>query len=64
MRSPTTCTGASVPAVMVTQFLSPTDRALRPWDTVLIAVNALFVGAATTADLPFGKAEFEPFANR
>lgn len=47
--------------VMVTQLLFPTDRTPRPWDNVLIVVNALFVGAAITANLAFEKAEFDPF---
>ncbi|MFF4902778.1 hypothetical protein [Streptomyces sp. NPDC001068] len=47
--------------VMAVQFLFPTDRAPRPWDTVLLAVNALFIGAGITANLAFEKALFDPF---
>ncbi|GAA3478280.1 hypothetical protein [Streptomyces yanii] len=47
--------------VMLTQSLFPTDRAPRPWDNVLITVNALFIGAGITADPAFEKAGFDPF---
>ncbi|WP_308429091.1 hypothetical protein [Streptomyces brasiliensis] len=47
--------------LMVTQLLFPTDRAPRPWDNVLITVNALFIGAGITANLAFEKAGFDPF---
>ncbi|GGM18458.1 hypothetical protein GCM10010129_73300 [Streptomyces fumigatiscleroticus] len=47
--------------LMLTQFLFPTDRAPRPWDNVLLCVNALFIGAGITANLAFEKAGFDPF---
>lgn len=47
--------------VMVTQFLFPADRALRPLDNVLLVVNALFIGAGITANLAFENAGFDPY---
>ncbi|MEU6602821.1 hypothetical protein [Streptomyces flaveolus] len=47
--------------IMLAQFLFPTDRAPRPWDNVLITVNALFIGAGITANVAFEKAGFDPF---
>ncbi|WEP00818.1 hypothetical protein A6P39_042375 (plasmid) [Streptomyces sp. FXJ1.172] len=47
--------------LMLTQFRFPADRAPRPWDNVLITVNALFIGAGITANLAFEKAVFDPF---
>lgn len=45
--------------IMLTQLLFPTDRAPRPWDNVLLVVNALFIGAGITANLAFEKAGFD-----
>ncbi|GHB11174.1 hypothetical protein GCM10010330_76420 [Streptomyces tendae] len=47
--------------VILTQVRHPSTRALRPWDNILIVVNALFVAAAITANLAFEKAQFDPF---
>ncbi|MFE7752192.1 hypothetical protein [Streptomyces sp. NPDC057428] len=47
--------------IMLTQVLHPSTRPLRPLDNGLIVVNALFVGAAITANLAFEKAGFDPF---
>ncbi|MGW5565551.1 hypothetical protein ACWEWD_19275 [Streptomyces tendae] len=48
--------------VMLTQVLFPHPRPPRPRDTVLLSVNALFTGAAITANLAFEKAVFDPLA--